>query len=100
MVRKYRIGFFKKLADSTGHEVDACQGQLEISAPNRQQAIEEACRRFAGERHLSGWQLRADRITACLAKQDASAASQEAGKPRAIHRTQHRHSPFTRMQPG
>ena len=60
MAHKYRVSFFKRLADSTGHEVEACQGTVEVSAPNRQRAIEQARERFAANERIGVWSLRAD----------------------------------------
>lgn len=63
MVRKYRVSFFKRLADSTGHAVDACQATLEVDALNKQLAIEAARRRFAESAQVGKWWLRADYTT-------------------------------------
>lgn len=60
------MGFFKKLADSTGHVFDACQGVLEVAAQTRRKAIHQACEKFAGDRQVRSWSLRADRVTAAL----------------------------------
>jgi len=67
MVHKYRVSFFKRLADSTGHAVDACQATLEVSAHSEQQAIITARRRFAEDADVGTWSLRADYETAVLA---------------------------------
>lgn len=64
MVRQYRVSFFKRLADSTGHMVDACQATVEVSAPSKQRAIDTARRRFAEAAHVGSWSLRADYETA------------------------------------
>lgn len=66
MVHKYRVSFFKRLADSTGHVVDACQATVEVSAPDKQQAIHMARRRFAEDSRVSKWWLRADYETAAV----------------------------------
>jgi hypothetical protein len=60
MARTYRVSFFKRLADSTGHPVEAWQGSVEIVAPNRPCAIEAARRKFAEAGHVGTWSLRAD----------------------------------------
>ena len=36
MERIYRVSFFKRLADRTGHAVDACQGAVEVRAPSEE----------------------------------------------------------------
>lgn len=56
----YRISFFKKLLDSTGHPVDACQASLEIKAASQERAIETARQVFAEESHIPAWFLYAD----------------------------------------
>ena len=66
MARTYRVSFFKRLADSTGHTVEACQGSVEIAAPSRPRAIEAARREFAEVGHVGLWSLRADYETAVL----------------------------------
>jgi 1,2-phenylacetyl-CoA epoxidase PaaB subunit len=60
MDKIYSVSFFKKLADSTGHEVDACQGTVEVHAPNEGRAIAIARDRFAELEDVSVWSLRAD----------------------------------------
>ena len=56
----YRVRFFKKLVDSTGHAVDACQGVLEVRASSESRAIEIARARFAEMGQIKAWWLRAD----------------------------------------
>jgi hypothetical protein len=60
MDRIYRICFFKKLVDSTGHPVDACQGDLQIRASAQERAIEDARLLFAKRRDIRHWSLHAD----------------------------------------
>jgi hypothetical protein len=60
MDRIYRICFFKKLVDSTGHPVDACQGDLKIRASAQERAIEDARLMFAKRRDIRHWSLHAD----------------------------------------
>lgn len=74
MVHKYRVSFFKRLADSTGHAVDACQATVEVAAPSKQQAISLARRRFAEDAAIGTWWLRADYETAVLADTPSSGA--------------------------
>ena len=56
----YRVTFFKNLSDSYGHSVDACQGAVDVHAPNENRAIELARRRFAELKDVENWSLRAD----------------------------------------
>ena len=87
MLRKYRVSFFKRLADSTGHPVDACQAILEIPASDKQRAIEEARRRFAEQQRIVRWWLRADYVTAELATMHVPAAlSRRLFNPAALRR--------------
>ena len=60
MMRTYRVSFFKRLADSTGHSVEAWQGSVEIAATSRPRAIEAARRKFAHAGNVGLWSLRAD----------------------------------------
>src|SRR5487761_2436461 len=60
MARTYRVSFFKRLADSTGHSVEACQGSVEIAATSRPRAIAAARRKFAQAGRVGLWSLRAD----------------------------------------
>lgn len=60
MNRLYRICFFKRLVDSTGHPVDACQDDLRILASAQEQAIEDARLVFAKRREIPHWSLHAD----------------------------------------
>ncbi|MBV9249292.1 MAG: hypothetical protein JO227_08625 [Acetobacteraceae bacterium] len=63
MEPNYRVSFYKKLVDSTGHPVDAVQGAVEVRAPSEQQAVELARPRFAELGHVRVWSLRADYAT-------------------------------------
>jgi hypothetical protein len=56
----YRVSFFKKLIDSTGHPVDACQGVIEVRAPTKDRAIKLAKNAFANSKDVLIWSLRAD----------------------------------------
>jgi hypothetical protein len=56
----YRVSFFKKLTDSTGHPVDACQGTVEVQASSEDSAIGVARRAFAELKDVGEWSLRAD----------------------------------------
>jgi len=56
----YRIAFFKRLADSTGHPANPCQGIVEVRASSEDHAIELARERFAELTGVSAWSFRAD----------------------------------------
>jgi hypothetical protein len=56
----YRVSFFKTLANSTGHTVDACQGIVEVHASSQERAINEARTEFAELKEVASWWLRAD----------------------------------------
>ncbi len=56
----YRVSFFKRLVDSYGHRVDACQGAVEVRAADQEHAIESARQRFAELKDVAHWSLRAD----------------------------------------
>ncbi|HUN44001.1 MAG TPA: hypothetical protein VMU81_27225 [Acetobacteraceae bacterium] len=43
----YRVSFYKKLTDDTGHPAEPCQGVVEVHEKNRKCAIEVAKQRFA-----------------------------------------------------
>ncbi|HTI79786.1 MAG TPA: hypothetical protein VL614_04975 [Acetobacteraceae bacterium] len=60
MNQLYRICFFKRLVDSRGHPVDACQDDLKILAPTQERAIEDARLVFAKRREIPHWSLHAD----------------------------------------
>jgi hypothetical protein len=60
MNQLYRICFFKKLVDSTGHPVDACQDDLKILASAQERAIDDARVMFAKRREIPHWSLHAD----------------------------------------
>lgn len=60
MEQFYRVSFFKKLTDSTGHAVDARQGAVRVSASSEDRAIEAARLKFAELKDVSTWSLRAD----------------------------------------
>jgi hypothetical protein len=66
MEQIYRVSFYKRLTDSTGHPVDACQGAVEVSAPAEGRAIEVARLKFAECADVSLWSMRADYETAAL----------------------------------
>ena len=56
----YRVSFFKKLVDSYGHPVDACQSVIEVRAVGQEQAIEQARLNFAKTKGVSDWSFYAD----------------------------------------
>ena len=76
MNKLYRICFFKKLVDSTGHPVDACQDDLKILAPAQERAVEDARLIFAERREIPHWSLHADYETVeVLPQLDRSSAA-------------------------
>jgi hypothetical protein len=56
----FRVSFFKKLVDSYGHPVDACQGIVEMHAQNSERAVKDARAKFEELTKVSDWSLRAD----------------------------------------
>ena len=62
----YQVRFFKKLIDSTGHPVEACQAIFEIHAPDRECAVDDARLAFAKRRKIGHWSLHADYATVDL----------------------------------
>jgi hypothetical protein len=59
---RYVFTFFKRMADSTGHEVETPEDAIELSSATLRDAVETATRRFADKRHIRDWSLHADRI--------------------------------------
>ncbi len=60
MGKVYRVSFFKRLLDSTGHRTDACQGIVEVRGATRDDAVEHARHRFAELKGITRWSLYAD----------------------------------------
>jgi hypothetical protein len=60
MIPIYRVSFFKTVTDSTGHPFDAQQGAVEVHAENSEHAIEVARLKFAMQKRVTTWTLRAD----------------------------------------
>jgi hypothetical protein len=56
----YRVSFFKKLTNSTGHLFDVCQGAVEVHTCSPERAVEAARVRFAEINHDRSWNVRAD----------------------------------------
>ena len=56
----YRVIFFKKVADSTGHLFNPVQGAIEVHAENSSRAVELARQEFAKQKQVHTWTLRAD----------------------------------------
>lgn len=56
----YRVTFFKKVCDSTGHEFDVLQGAVEVHAESSGSAVQVARREFAKLKDVSQWTMRAD----------------------------------------
>jgi hypothetical protein len=59
MKQNYRVSFFKRLVDSTGHPFDACQGVVEVRAISTKTAA-DGKRIFAELKGVKDWSLRAD----------------------------------------
>ena len=60
----YRVSFFKRLVDSTGHQADPCQGVVEVHGETRERAIENAKQMFAVLKGINEWSLYADYLVA------------------------------------
>lgn len=60
MNQLYRVSFFKRLTDSTGHPVDAPQGIVEVQGDRKSRAIKKARLQFARLKDVAAWSLRAD----------------------------------------
>ena len=61
-MQRYRVKFFKKVADATGHEHKMCQREFDIEAESEAAAVEEGKALFSTAEHSSEWSLRADSI--------------------------------------
>jgi hypothetical protein len=59
---RYVVRFMKDVLGENGHEIEACQGILEIDALNEGQAKELAKQKFCERQSLCDWSLHADRI--------------------------------------
>jgi len=60
----YRVSFYKKLTDDTGHPAEPCQGVVEVHGKDRKCVIENAKRRFADLKGATDWSLYADYVIA------------------------------------
>jgi hypothetical protein len=58
----YVVRFMKNVLGDNGHEIEACQGTLEVDASNEGQALELAKQRFCEAQSLCDWSLHADRV--------------------------------------
>jgi hypothetical protein len=63
---KYVVTFFKRVADPTGHEIEAPQDAFELTCRSARDALEAATRRFSEARHIPDWSLHADGIAIAL----------------------------------
>jgi hypothetical protein len=61
-MQRYRVKFFKNIADATGHEHKMCQREFDIEAESEAAAVEEAKALFSTAEHSGEWSLRADTI--------------------------------------
>jgi hypothetical protein len=60
MEHDYSVSFFKRLVDSYGRTVDACQGTVEVRAADQVLATERAKQEFARLKDVRDWSLRGD----------------------------------------
>jgi len=65
-MNKYVLTFFKRVADSSGHEIEAPQDAMELCSSTLRDAVEVATRRFAEKRHIRDWSVHADGIAITL----------------------------------
>jgi hypothetical protein len=86
MQQPYRVTFFKKLVDSTGHPVDAIQGSVELDASDTRSAMDRARVAFAERKQVGNWSLRADYMNveplAAAERVRAAAGRKRARQPR------------------
>jgi 1,2-phenylacetyl-CoA epoxidase PaaB subunit len=62
----YRVSFFKRLVDSTGHPSAPVQGVVEVHAASEDDAVKLARLNFAENKDICSWTLRADYHEAAL----------------------------------
>jgi hypothetical protein len=62
----YRVSFFKRLVDSTGHPSAPEQGAVEVHAASEDDAVKLARLKFAENKDICSWALRADYHEAAL----------------------------------
>jgi hypothetical protein len=60
---RFLVRFMKDVTGDNGHEVEICQASLEIDAPGKAQARQQAKRQFCENQRLQDWSLHADRIS-------------------------------------
>ena len=61
-MQRFRVKFFKKVADATGHEHKMCQREFDVEAQSEGDAIDEAKSLFSTAEDGGDWNLRADVI--------------------------------------
>ena len=61
-MQRFRVKFFKKIADATGHEHKMCQREFDVDAASEGEAMEKAKSLFSSAEHSEDWSLRADVI--------------------------------------
>jgi hypothetical protein len=66
MEQIYRVSFFKRLVDSSGHPRATEQGAVEVHAVSEDDAIKRARLKFAKIKGVSSWSFRADYHEAAL----------------------------------
>ncbi len=59
---RFVVRFMKNVLGGNGHEIEICQGLLEIDASNEGLATEMAKLKFCEQQALCDWSLHADRI--------------------------------------
>ena len=58
----YVVQFLKDVLGENGHELEVCQGTLEVDASSEGHAAELAKEKFCQAQALRDWSLHADRI--------------------------------------
>jgi hypothetical protein len=66
MEQIYRVSFFKRLVDSSGHPSAPEQGAVEVHAASEDEAVELARLKFAKIKDVCSWSHRADYHEAAL----------------------------------
>ncbi len=59
---RYVVKFMKDVLGDNGHQIEICQGTLEIDALDEGEATERAKQKFCKDQALCHWSLHADRI--------------------------------------
>ena len=59
---RYIVKFMKDVVGTNGHQLEVCQGIIELEAPDEGQAVEAAKDCFCEREELAHWSIHADRI--------------------------------------